>query len=56
MADVTDRNRSIDSVRMILTGNDFDQMTGVMRTNVNVVKIIRENDGFSSKNTLKSAE
>lgn len=23
---------------MILTGNDFDQMTGIMRANVNVVK------------------
>ena len=34
---------------MILTGNDFDQMTGIMRANVNVVKIIRENDGFSIK-------
>ena len=34
---------------MILTGNDFDQMTGIMRANVNVVKIIRENDGFFNK-------
>ena len=34
---------------MILTGNDFDQMTGIMRANVNVVKKIRENDGFSIK-------
>ena len=32
---------------MILTGNDFDQMTGIMRANVNVVKIIRENDVVS---------
>ena len=51
MADVTDRNRSIDSVRMILTGNDFDQMPGVMRANVNVVKIIRENDVVSKIKT-----
>ena len=41
---------------MILTGNDFDQMTGVMRANVNVVKIIRENDGFSKKITPKKSK
>ena len=52
MADVTDRNRSIDSVRMILTGNDFDQMPEIMRTNVNVVKIIRENDVVSKIKTV----
>ena len=51
MADVTDRNRSIDSVRIILTGNDFDQMPEIMRTNVNVVKIIRENDVVSKIKT-----
>ena len=31
-------------------------MTGVMRTNVNVVKIIRENDGFSIKRTTIAIE
>ena len=41
---------------MILTGNDFDQMTGIMRANVNVVKIIRENDGFSIKRNIFAIE
>ena len=41
---------------MILTGNDFDQMTGIMRANVNVVKKIRENDGFSIKRLIKKAK
>ena len=41
---------------MILTGNDFDQMTGIMRANVNVVKIIRENDVFSIKRTTFAIE
>ena len=41
---------------MILTGNNFDQMTGILRANVNVVKIIRGNDVFSIKKTTFAIE
>ena len=46
-----DNNLSLIIPEMILTGNDFDQMTGIMRANVNVVKIIRENDVVSKIKT-----